>query len=102
MQFRANSRRDLRVRLITRWLQAFDNCVLPRRSAIAVEISSVSVQDRADLDRMMPGIADAIASGIAAFRPSYVIAGEARCSARGDSTCNLVRHCCKPSNGAPK
>jgi len=45
--------------------------------AIAVEIASVSVQDRGDLDRMMPGVADAIARGVAAFRPSYVLAGEA-------------------------
>jgi N-acetylmuramoyl-L-alanine amidase len=43
--------------------------------AIAVEISSVSVNDRADLDRMAPGVADAIARGIADFRPSYVVAG---------------------------
>jgi len=42
--------------------------------AIAVEISSVVVDDRADLDRMAPGVADAIATGIASFRPSYVIA----------------------------
>jgi len=42
--------------------------------AIAVEISSVSVGDRADLDRMIPGVADAIAHGVAAFRPSYVLA----------------------------
>lgn len=41
--------------------------------AIAVEISSVTVEDRADLDRMAPGVADAIARGAAAFRPSYVI-----------------------------
>jgi N-acetylmuramoyl-L-alanine amidase len=41
--------------------------------AIAVEISSVVVGDRADLDRMAPGVADAIASGVAAFRPSYVV-----------------------------
>jgi N-acetylmuramoyl-L-alanine amidase len=41
--------------------------------AIAVEISSVVVEDRADLDRMAPGVADAIASGVAAFRPSYVV-----------------------------
>jgi N-acetylmuramoyl-L-alanine amidase len=45
--------------------------------AIAVEICSVSVQDRSDLDRMMPGVADAIARGLAAFRPSYVLPGEA-------------------------
>src|SRR6202048_2293747 len=42
--------------------------------AIAVEISSVSVNDRADLDRMAPGVADAIARGITDFRPSYVAA----------------------------
>ncbi len=41
--------------------------------AIAVEISSVSVENRADLDRMFPGVADAIAHGVAAFRPSYVV-----------------------------
>jgi len=41
--------------------------------AIAVEISSVVVEDRADLDRMAPGVADAIATGVAAFRPSYVV-----------------------------
>ena len=41
--------------------------------AIAVEISSVSVGDRADLDRMVPGVAEAIARGVAAFRPSYVV-----------------------------
>jgi N-acetylmuramoyl-L-alanine amidase len=44
--------------------------------AIAVEIASVSVQDRSDLDKMMPGVADAIARGVAAFRPSYVLADE--------------------------
>ena len=41
--------------------------------AIAVEISSVVVEDRADLDRMAPGVADSIATGVAAFRPSYVV-----------------------------
>jgi N-acetylmuramoyl-L-alanine amidase len=41
--------------------------------AIAVEISSVSVQERAELDRMVPGIAEAIAHGVAAFRPSYIL-----------------------------
>ncbi len=41
--------------------------------AIAVEISSVTVQDRADLDRMVPGVAEAIAHGIVAFKPSYVL-----------------------------
>lgn len=43
--------------------------------AIAVEISSVTVNDRADLDRMGSGVAEAIARGTAAFKPSYVIAG---------------------------
>src|SRR5262249_15374549 len=42
--------------------------------AIAVEISSVSVEDRGVLDRMAPGVADAIARGATAFRPSYVVA----------------------------
>ncbi len=40
--------------------------------AIAVELSSVSIQDKADLDRMLPGVADAIVRGVVAFRPSYV------------------------------
>jgi N-acetylmuramoyl-L-alanine amidase len=42
--------------------------------AIAVEVSSVVVEDRAELDRMAPGIADAIGRGAAAFRPTYVVA----------------------------
>ena len=42
--------------------------------AIAVEISSVSVEDRGQLDRMAPGVADAIARGASAFRPSYIVA----------------------------
>lgn len=42
--------------------------------AIAVEVSSVVVNDRTDLDHMMPGVADAIARGVAAFKPLYVIA----------------------------
>jgi len=41
--------------------------------AIAVEISSVVVEDRGELDRMAPGVADAIATGVAEFRPSYVV-----------------------------
>jgi N-acetylmuramoyl-L-alanine amidase len=41
--------------------------------AIAVEISSVTVEDRAQIDHMAPGIADAIARGAAAFRPTYVL-----------------------------
>lgn len=42
--------------------------------AIAVEISSIVVEDRAELDRMAPGVADVIARGAAAFKPSYVVA----------------------------
>jgi N-acetylmuramoyl-L-alanine amidase len=41
--------------------------------AIAVEISSIIVEDRAELDRLGPGIADAIARGAAAFKPSYIV-----------------------------
>lgn len=41
--------------------------------AIAVEISSVSVPDRAELDRMVPGVADAIARGVSEFKLSYVV-----------------------------
>lgn len=41
--------------------------------AIAVEVSSVVVNDRADLDRLAPGVADAIARGVAAFKPLYVV-----------------------------
>lgn len=44
--------------------------------AIAVELSSVSMQDRGELDQMMPGVADAIARGAEAFRPSYVPAAD--------------------------
>jgi len=45
--------------------------------AIAVEISSVAVEKHEDLDRMAPGVADAIARGVVAFRPSYVLAAAA-------------------------
>lgn len=41
--------------------------------AVAIEISSVSVEDRAELDRMIPGIADAIAKGVTSFKPSYIV-----------------------------
>jgi N-acetylmuramoyl-L-alanine amidase len=41
--------------------------------AIAVEISSVTVEERSQLDHMAPGVADAIARGAAAFRPTYVV-----------------------------
>jgi N-acetylmuramoyl-L-alanine amidase len=39
--------------------------------AIAVEVSSVTVEDHVALERMAPGVADAIARGVAAFRPVY-------------------------------
>jgi N-acetylmuramoyl-L-alanine amidase len=42
--------------------------------AIAVEVSSVSMEDRNALDRMVPGVADSIARGASAFRPLYVVA----------------------------
>jgi N-acetylmuramoyl-L-alanine amidase len=42
--------------------------------AIAVEIASVAVEDRNILDRMAPGIADAISRGCSGFRPLYVVA----------------------------
>ena len=42
--------------------------------AIAVEISSIVVEDRAELDRMASGLADAIARGAAAFKSSYAVA----------------------------
>src|ERR1700751_363103 len=41
--------------------------------AIAVEISTVVVQERGELDRMVPGVDDAIAHGVVAFRPSYIL-----------------------------
>jgi N-acetylmuramoyl-L-alanine amidase len=40
--------------------------------AIAVELSSVSIQDKTDLDKMLPGVAEAIVRGVVSFRPSYV------------------------------
>lgn len=42
--------------------------------AIAVEVSSVVVNDRADLDHMAPAVADAVARGVAAFKPVYAMA----------------------------
>jgi N-acetylmuramoyl-L-alanine amidase len=39
--------------------------------AIAVEVSSVTVDDRAALERMAPGVADAIARGVVAFRQVF-------------------------------
>jgi N-acetylmuramoyl-L-alanine amidase len=41
--------------------------------AIAVEISSIVVDDRAQLDHMAQGVADSIAGGAAAFRPSFIV-----------------------------
>jgi N-acetylmuramoyl-L-alanine amidase len=41
--------------------------------AIAVEISSVAVKERTELDRMVPGVAESIARGLADFRPTYVV-----------------------------
>lgn len=49
--------------------------------AIAVEISSVSIAEKADLDKMLPGVADAIVRGVVTFRPSYVTAAPASVSA---------------------
>ena len=42
--------------------------------AIAVKVSSVVVNDRAELDHMAPALADAIARGVVAFKPLYAIA----------------------------
>ncbi len=39
--------------------------------AIAIELSSVSVENRAEIDRMGPGVADAVARAVAAFKPVY-------------------------------
>lgn len=41
--------------------------------ALAVEVSSVTVEDRSELDHMAPGVAEAIGRGAAMFRPSYVV-----------------------------
>ena len=48
--------------------------------AIAVEISSVTVDDRAQLDRMAPDVADVIARATVAFRPLYIVASNAGAS----------------------
>jgi N-acetylmuramoyl-L-alanine amidase len=39
--------------------------------AVAVEVSSVSLPDRAPLDQMGPGLADGVARAVAAFRTIY-------------------------------
>jgi N-acetylmuramoyl-L-alanine amidase len=44
--------------------------------AVAIEISSVSVPDRAPLDQMGPGLADAVARAVAAFRTIYGVGGK--------------------------
>jgi N-acetylmuramoyl-L-alanine amidase len=59
--------------------------------AIAVEISSVSVERREDLDRMAPGVADAIARGVVAFKPSYVVATPAAAPAAPTSPTGATR-----------
>jgi N-acetylmuramoyl-L-alanine amidase len=51
--------------------------------AIAVELSSVSVEDRGALERMLPGVAEAIARGIVDFKPSYVVPTIASSTAGG-------------------
>ena len=40
--------------------------------AVAVEISNVTISDKAEMDRMLSGVAEAIVRGVVAFRPSYV------------------------------
>jgi N-acetylmuramoyl-L-alanine amidase len=44
--------------------------------AVAIEVSSVSVPDRAPLDQMGPGIADGVARAVAAFRTIYEAGGK--------------------------
>jgi len=44
--------------------------------AVAVEVSSVSMQDRAPLDQMGPGLADGVARAVAAFRVVYEQGGK--------------------------
>jgi N-acetylmuramoyl-L-alanine amidase len=44
--------------------------------AVAVEVSSVSLQDRAPLDQMGPGLADGIARAVSAFRIIYESGGK--------------------------
>lgn len=43
--------------------------------AVAIEISSVSVSNRAQLDQMGPGLADGVARAVAAFRTIYESGG---------------------------
>ncbi len=44
--------------------------------AVAIEVSSVSVPDRAPLDQMGPGLADAVARAVTAFRTIYESGGK--------------------------
>jgi N-acetylmuramoyl-L-alanine amidase len=44
--------------------------------AVAIEVSSVSVPDRAPLDQLGPGLADAVARAVAAFRTIYESGGK--------------------------
>jgi N-acetylmuramoyl-L-alanine amidase len=43
--------------------------------AVAIEVSSVSVQDKGALDQMGPGLADGVARAVAAFRTIYESGG---------------------------
>ncbi len=43
--------------------------------AVAIEVSSVSLPDRAPLDQMGPGLADGVARAVAAFRTIYEAGG---------------------------
>ena len=44
--------------------------------AVAIEVSSISVGDRAPLDQMGPGLADGVARAVAAFRTIYESGGK--------------------------
>jgi N-acetylmuramoyl-L-alanine amidase len=44
--------------------------------AVAIEVSSVSVAERSTLDQMGPGVADAVARAVAAFRTVYEAGGK--------------------------
>jgi hypothetical protein len=44
--------------------------------AVAIEVSSVSLADRAPLDQMAPGVADGVARAVAAFRIIYESGGK--------------------------
>jgi len=43
--------------------------------AVAIEVSSVTIPDRAPLDQMGPGLADGVARAVAAFRTIYAAGG---------------------------